>query len=145
MMWNLAIQLLKTYLLYRNPKKSLPQKLVRVVAYQEGLLPIKPHGPLIIWFCKIISQTRTIISQLPQCLWPPNLTEWWVILRGPFPGHMDLKLLGPARSRDKLKTSPLPQCLRLPTLTGWWRAMKSCDHKVIWSFTHVFLLDQATY
>ena len=26
--------------------------------------------------CEITSQTNTIISPIPECLWSPNLTEW---------------------------------------------------------------------
>lgn len=27
------------------------------------------------------SRTKNIVSSLPQCFWPPNLTEWWLIVR----------------------------------------------------------------
>ena len=30
--------------------------------------------------CLTMRQTETIISPLQQCLWPPNLVSWWLIL-----------------------------------------------------------------
>ena len=42
-------------------------KLGRMVTYIDGLLPIKPHDPLITWSCKIMWQTKNIISLLPRC------------------------------------------------------------------------------
>ena len=32
------------------------------------------HNPVITCSCKMILQTKTIVSSLPQCLWAPNLT-----------------------------------------------------------------------
>ena len=74
-------------------------KLGRMVTYLNGLLTIKSHYALVTWSCIIMWQTKIIISLLPQCLWPPNLVEWW---------HYSEKLLtikfwsrGLASSRDK--------------------------------------------
>ena len=36
-------------------------------------------------FFKITWQTETIIFLLPQCLWPPDLEEWWLTLRSSCP------------------------------------------------------------
>ena len=47
----------------------------RVVAYHEGLLPIKLHEVLITWSYEVMSQTKNVSPQ-PQYLWPPNLVEW---------------------------------------------------------------------
>ena len=63
----------------------LPQPMVtilgRMVTYHEGLSLITSHDPLSICSCKIIRQIKTILSLQPQYLWPPNLAEWWLILR----------------------------------------------------------------
>ena len=57
-------------------------KLGRMVTYRDWLLPIKSHGTLINWSWKITWQTKIIISPLLQFLWPLNLGEWWLTLRG---------------------------------------------------------------
>ena len=59
-------------------------KFVRMIVYLHGLLPIKLHDPLITCPCKIMRQTKTIISLIPQCLWPTNLVGWWVTLTGSY-------------------------------------------------------------
>ena len=64
---------------------SMATKLGRMVTYLEGLLPIKLHDPLIACSYKITYQTKTIISPLPQYLWPPNLAGLWLTSRGLFP------------------------------------------------------------
>ena len=51
-------------------------KLGRMVTYLEGFLTIKSSHALITWSCKVTWQTKTIISQLLECLWPPNLAGW---------------------------------------------------------------------
>ena len=40
----------------------------------------KSHDPLITWYYQITWKTKTIISPIPQCLWPPNLLGWWLTL-----------------------------------------------------------------
>ena len=52
-----------------------------MVTCHEGLLTIKSHNVLIMWSCKVMWQTKIIISLLPEWLWPPNLIEWWHTLR----------------------------------------------------------------
>ena len=62
----------------------------------EGDLPgadpsIELRNPLVMWSCKIKWQTKTIISPQPQHLWSPNLTGWWITLKGSYPfSHMSL-------------------------------------------------------
>ena len=41
---------------------------------------LKSHKPLIMDSCKTTRQTKTIISPVPQWLWPLNLIEWWLTL-----------------------------------------------------------------
>ena len=48
-------------------------KLVRMVTYLDGLLPIKSYDPFITCSCNITWQTKMIISSLTQFLWPSNL------------------------------------------------------------------------
>ena len=51
--------------------------------YLERLLVIKSHDRLITSFRKITWQTKIIVSPLPQCLQPLNLTGLWLTLRDP--------------------------------------------------------------
>ena len=51
-------------------------KLGRLITYLDGFLPIKLHDTLIIWYCKIACQTKSIISPIPQSLWSPHLVGW---------------------------------------------------------------------
>ena len=57
-------------------------KLGRIMTYLERLLARKSHVPLVMWSCKMTRQTKIIISPQPQCLWPRNLSWWWLRLRG---------------------------------------------------------------
>ena len=83
---------------------TLTTKLCRMVSYLNGLLPIKSHEFLITWSCETTWKTKTIISIIPQCLWPPNLVGWWVTLSGNYlKSYSTFWSLGLARSRDKLK------------------------------------------
>ena len=87
------------YLLYHRPCKH-----GRMVTYLEGILLIKSVGDLITWSCKIAWQTKTILSPLPQCLWPPNMAGWWLTLSGSHPpSYSTLWSRDPVRLRDKLK------------------------------------------
>ena len=55
---------------------SKTTKLGRMINNLDTLLPIKSHDPLITWSCDITRQTKTSISPVSACLWPPNLTGW---------------------------------------------------------------------
>ena len=55
-------------------------KLGRMVTYLEGLLTIKSFSALITWSCKVMWQTKTIISPLPKCLGPPNLAGYVTLI-----------------------------------------------------------------
>ena len=72
----------------KNILSALPQCLsppiCRIVDYLETLLVIKSHVPLITQSCEVTWQTKIKISPLTQNLWPPNLTGWWLILRGSY-------------------------------------------------------------
>ena len=72
----------------------------RMVTYLNGLLPINSHDPLITWPCEITWQTKTIISQLPQCQCPPNLTRWWLTRWAPT--HNVTRLFGLVVFRDHM-------------------------------------------
>ena len=60
-------------------------KLENMLTYLDGLLPIKSHGPFIIWSCEMKWQSKTITSPLQQCLWPPILTGSWLTLSNSYP------------------------------------------------------------
>ena len=53
--------------------------------YYEGLPPIKPNGLLITWFLETTRQNENITSLLPECLWPPKLTELKFTVMGFYP------------------------------------------------------------
>lgn len=80
-------------------------KLCSMVTYLEGLLPLKPHDPLIRWSRNITWQTKTIIFAWPQCMWPPNLAGWWLASKDSFTLSLISSMSrGIGWSRDKLKT-----------------------------------------
>ena len=60
---------------------SMTIKLCRVVSYYHELPPLNSRKPLITWSYKITSQTKTIISPLPECTWQLNLAGRWLILK----------------------------------------------------------------
>ena len=52
-----------------------------MIAYLDGMLPIKSHDTLIMWPSYITWQTKMIISLLPQYLWQTNLARRWIIMK----------------------------------------------------------------
>ena len=62
-----------------------------VMTYHEALAPIKSPDPLITWSSKITLQTKTIMFQLPQYLWSPNVERRWLNLSSSYPFYNDLK------------------------------------------------------
>ena len=92
-----------------------------ILTYLEGLLTIYLLDPLVIWSCEI-TQTKMIISLLPQYLWPPNLGRMVTYLEGllliklPTPLIMwSCKIFG----ITKTIIPPLPKCPWPPNLVGW--------------------------
>ena len=55
---------------------TITTKFGRLLIYHEGYAPIKLYEHLITWSSEITWQTETIISPLPQCLWPQKLEGW---------------------------------------------------------------------
>ena len=45
-------------------------KLGRILTYHKGLSPIKLHDPLMMWSDEITRQNESVISPVPQYLWP---------------------------------------------------------------------------
>ena len=120
-------------------------KLGRMVTYLHKFLPIKSHDLLFMWSSKITTQTKIIISPLPQCLWPRNLARWSFILMGSFlQNHMTLWLHGPVRSHGKLKTLYLHyhsvyghqtcQDGNLPWLTPAYKVTSPFDYGVLQNY-----------
>ena len=52
----------------------IANQLGRIMTILERLLPIMLLYALVTPFCETTWQSKNIISALPQCLWPPNLT-----------------------------------------------------------------------
>ena len=94
----------------------------RIVAYHEGLRPIKSHEPFIIWSYEITWKTKIIITPLPEWLsyqtWRGVSSLWW-----PLPiKSKDPFITSPCKITWQTKTimSPLLQCLWPPNLVGSW-------------------------
>ena len=64
--------------------------LARMMIHFDRLLIIKSYKTLIKWSCKVRWQTKSITSLLQECLWQPNLAEWWLPLMGSYLYHMTL-------------------------------------------------------
>ena len=64
------------------------------------------------------STTESISSPLPQCLWPPNLVEWWLTIRDSKP----IKSLDPLTMQSFQITwqtkNFILECLWPPNLSG---------------------------
>ena len=119
-------------------------KLGWVVTYYQGLPPMKPHNTLITWSCKIMRQTKTIISPLPYWLWPPNLAGWWLTVRGSHPfSYMALLAHGLVRSWDKLRPLYLHYHIGYghQTWQGGDLLWGVPTHSVTWPYWHMVLWD----
>ena len=55
----------------------------KMVTYLPGNLPKTLNKLLIKWSYDVTRQTKTVISTLLQCLWPPVLAVWWQMLGAP--------------------------------------------------------------
>ena len=85
-------------------------------------------------------QPKVIISPLPQCLWPPNLSCLWFVMRGFCPScYSNLWSCSLARSCDKLKPVGLSYPISMATKSGnivtyydFLLRIKSNDHIITW-------------
>ena len=97
-------------------------KLDRMVNYLEGLPHIQLLDSFVTWSCEIPWQTKTILSPVLQCLWPPILAGCWRTFPGSYPeSHMTfnqefLQITWQA----KAIISPLSHCPLPWNLAGWW-------------------------
>ena len=64
--------------LHLHYQKFRPPNLSRWKLYVDVLQPIKSLDPLTTWSYEITRPTKTIISPIPQRLWPPILVGWWL-------------------------------------------------------------------
>ena len=102
-------------------------KIGRMVANLEQLLPIMLIYPLVTCLREIEWKVKDIIYPLRQCLPPPDLARWWLILTGFYPKcYSSLWPWGLATSRGKLKPLYLPITVpmntkldRMVTNLGW--------------------------
>ena len=112
-----------------------------MVTYFEGLLSIKLLDPLAVWSSKITSQTKSIIPPLQQCLSPPNLTGWWLTLRGSYyqvtwPFNIVLLRDHVTNLNHYISTTTIPGATkpnRMVTYLEEPPAKKSHDHFLTWS------------
>ena len=98
------------------------------------------------------STTKNIMSPLPKCLWPTNLTEWWHTMKSSHPeNYMSLWSRGLARSHDKLnmtiRVAIVTKLCRVITYLDRLLSIKSHECFILWFFeimwqtkTLVFLL-----
>ena len=70
---------LKTYL---HQHDACDHQTWRGVPYHERIPSIKSHDPWITWSCKIMWQTKAIISPLPWCQWLQNLAGVQLTMKG---------------------------------------------------------------
>ena len=113
--------------------------------------PIALPDPSIAWSFKTMWQSKTFISPLSQCLWPPNVkgllrtlrNYYWFI-------HMIFYPSGVAGSRKNLKAylyyhNTYHNTQWSKNLTRWWDSWwhtipyHLSTHKVAWSFNDAFL------
>ena len=80
-------------LLYLHYNIFMATNLGRLVIYHQRLLPIMLLQHLVTWPCEITWQTENI-CWLPECVWPQNVTGWWL--------H-DCIIMWSLRSRDTVK------------------------------------------
>ena len=93
----------------------------KMVTYLE-LLMTKSYNILNAWFYKV---TKTILSQLPGCLWPANLAGCWLNLMNSPTHNSFMKWSHEITWQTKTIISPIPQCPWPTKLTEWWLAIKS--------------------
>ena len=83
--------------LYLHCQSSNYHQTWQMVTCLKGLLTITLPDSFM-W------QTKTIISLLPQYLWPSNMAEWGLAMKSPHPkSRITLWSHGLARSHDKFK------------------------------------------
>ena len=106
-------------------------KLARTVADLEVLLSIMFFNLLVTWSCKIKSQTKTIISPLTRCLFPSNVVEMWLFVRGSRPwshtwrklfDHLDFR--DPWQNKTIISPLPLPLYLQEDPIIMWFCEIK---------------------
>ena len=122
-------------------------KLDRIVTYLDGILPIKSHDSFITWSWEIMLQTKTTISPIPQCLWPPNLVGRWLTLSGSHPqSYLNIDHLVLLNQVTNWKHYIFHYCIAYDHQT--WQ---SCDLPwgapiivFTWPFNYVVLLDHVT-
>ena len=89
---------------------------------------------------KITVFAKMFISQLSQWLWPPNLVEWWIIIRGSYPSnHSPLWSPNLPRSLNKLKSLNPHYHSACSNQTREDRDLlwEASSRNVIWSFDHM--------
>ena len=54
----------------------------RMVTYNEDLPSLKSQYPFIAWSCKDTWQIEHVVYLLPHGVWPLNVVEWWLTMKG---------------------------------------------------------------
>ena len=83
------------------------------------------------------STTKSIMSPLPKCLWPTNLTEWWHTMKS-YQNYMSLWSRGLARLHDKLnmtiRVAMVTKLCRMITYLDRLLSIKSHECFILWFF-----------
>ena len=111
------------------------------------LQSLKSHDLSMTWSYELTRQSKTIISLLAHCLWPPNLASWWLAMRRFHPHcYSTIWSRGLTKSRDKLKSVYLNyhNIYDHKTKQNGDLLWVSFTHKVKWAFNHVVLADHVT-
>ena len=53
---------------------------VREVVFNKKIISTKLHKPLIMWTRWSHDKEKDVVFPFPRGLWPPNLTEWWLVI-----------------------------------------------------------------
>ena len=125
----------------------MASKLGRMRTYLAKLLPIKSHDARIMLSCEITWQIKTIISPLPQFLWPLSMAAWQLTWMGSYPySHMNLWFLWSWKIRWQTKTIiyPLPQYIWPPNLADWRLTLMGSYQIVTWPLIRWSYVDHAT-
>ena len=135
--------------LARSRVKLKPLYLQHYMSCLEGRQTTEFKNALITWSWKITWQTKTIKSQLPECLWPPNLSEQNLTLKSPYPpsqkpyppSHMTFYSRGLVRWREKLKKyisiTIVPMATTLGGMVTYFNRLltiKSFSDFIMWLF-----------
>ena len=122
----------------------MASKLGRMRTYLAELLPIKSHDARIMLSCEITWQIKTIISPLPQFLWPLSVAAWQLTWMGSYPySHLNLWFCGREKSGDKLRPLYIHYHSTYGHLADWRLTLMGSYQIVTWPLIRWSYVDHA--